>query len=143
MVKRLPVASDEISLHAKAALCGQDRIRVKLAQKKVKSRQVRDAGTVSVHCSKHGCANLGGIRILSMPQQFDGAERALAPAGTSILLRSPGGARSGWRAYLYKGNVDPVSGRPAHDSGDDHRAFFMCATAVRSGDSSLRSALVR
>ncbi len=82
MVQSLAVAAYELNLDAKFALRGEDGLGVKLAEKKVKPRQVSNARLLCIHCRKHSRANFGRIRKISMPEKFDGVARVLRPVWT-------------------------------------------------------------
>src|SRR5579862_7415266 len=104
VIEGLSMTADEVEFYAMLACCLCDSLSVEFAKKKIQPRQIGHASQLRVHHFQNRAADSGGERIFLMRKKR--VERAPAPAG-----RHP-----------HDGNIDPVGGGAAHDSGDDHAA---------------------
>src|SRR5712691_10683111 len=146
MIKRLPVATDELRLYTKPSLGSQHSIGIKFADQEIQPGQFRHACSRSVHCSQHSRASLLGVGVFRVPEQFEasvGAVRGGTGRSSAQYRRNIG---SCWTTlHAHQRHIDAVSGGPAHYPGHNHvflrhargrREFCACSSPAGTKPSS-------
>src|SRR2546430_1028695 len=93
-------------------LCQAHRLGVELAQKKIQPRQIRDAGSRSIHLREDEVSNCSGVGKMEVVQKVEPhAQVATKNAGD--------------------GDIDAIGRGAAHHAGNDHPSATASSAGVR------------